>query len=1370
MSPATATVADEKRRAAGPETARPALAFETRPAAAVVSNIMSFERSGATAAAGMARLPPLLLFPATAPPAPRTPSEVATLHAAYGNAAIARAAAGELSAAPEPVAPPSAAATPAPQAPAQAADASEIPAPAPAAAPTTLPATKPAAREVGAERPPPVPTAKQVTAPSAGAEKAATGAEAKADKAEAAVAPSPRAAIAPAVDAIRHRAATARKHRMPPRVLVKSAAEAGKKPHIEKKRADDCQTVEHVNVKAQEAETKGKGFKDAFKRRLEEAISANMRKTPSTESEADKLRERGAKNANAALQDESVGQSNAVIVPLKAAANPQQQPLGDSSAPPVQLEQVGPPPALVSAASVVPAPLPADRFDFSADHAPTDQVMAENNVTKEQLEEGNDPAFGPTLEARAEAEKHEAGVEARYRQAESSVQGHALGAAQHAIAHGLSSIHDARKTRIGDVTNEQYGTRDKNEAERKTITEGIDGIKNETLGDVNKALNLMEAMAVSKFQFGLERAEAAYDDAFKEARGGRARRAWNWLTKWRGSWTEHIENLLTTARNAYDAEVRRTIDDVADFVEQQLTNARLRVARGLQDVQIFVGRLDGNAQVFAKDAVTAVTADFNTMLNEIEHRSEGLIDKLSQQHKASYERMLETEEKLRQENKPLWERVYDATVGVIKKINELKDMLLDILGRAASAIWDIIKHPIRFLETLVSGVGDGLSNFIKKIDVYLQQGIFAWLLGESVQLPEKFDLAGVSSIVLQILHIDPAYFRARAVSLVGERVVTALEQGAEEFEIVRREGIPGLRRLALQHLSDLKSMVVDAIWGFIKNSVIGAGIEFILKLLTPASAFIAACKAIYEIVVFIIRRASQLKDLVSAVIDSIAAIAKGDASAAAGRVERALVKAIPVAIGFLASLLDLSDPVATVRSIIDKARSLVDRAIDAVINLAMKGVKAAGKLVAGVFGGKKEEKGKEEKGKEEKGKEEKGKEEKGKEEKGKEEQPVKHAPYDGQIGEVVHWTAEDESHELWIAESGGVLEVMMASADKEPVRAKLTKYEGQVAKIKGQHAKDRRQRATSAIAEARKLLTRTLEAAKATMAALVNPNAKPDQVKVKNEETESWEEVLWPQLQTIQIALHLIDIPETKIPKGGVKASKVTAEPLTKKGDAGTPPSGKLRGWDHVLIIDNEKLNPERDHWGPAYWVAGHLVSEKLHGPGDPWNTTPMRKIDNKDMEKKIESSAISKIEEDEVLYYEASVEYKSSEPILEDFPSNISIKWGTLRYKNKHWERGNALEPYSRPLAPPPLDPKFIPDVNDVRREGLMKRGVPVRFAMAMDDERRARGPFANAEAFADRMASFYGTRARSSDDKLQEGIGAVMSLIAARKLQFGK
>jgi hypothetical protein len=621
----------------------------------------------------------------------------------------------------------------------------------------------------------------------------------------------------------------------------------------------------------------------------------------------------------------------------------------------MQLEQVGPPPASVSAASVVPAPLPAERFDFSSDRAPTDQVMAENDVTKQQLEEGNDPAFSPALEARAAADKHEAGIEARYRQAESKIQGNALGAAQHALAQGLDGMHGARKTRIEEVIKQQHGTKSKNANERKAITDKITDIKNDTLNRVKLTLSFLETMAPIIFDNGLRRAETAYNDAFKEAKGGLAERAWDWATKWRSSWDEHIQNLLNAAKKAYDKEVRRAIDEVADFVEAQLTYARRWVEVGLEKIEEFVRDLEPGLKTFGANAARAVRADFEAMVTDIDHRAEGLIDKLSEQYKASHQRMSEMEEKLRQENKSLWDRVYDATVGLIKKIIAFKDMLLDILGRAVSVIVDIIAHPIRFLETLVSAVGDGLNNFIAKIDVYLQQGIIAWLFGQGgLRLPDKFDLPGVSSIVLQILHIDSAYFRARAVTLVGERVVATLEHGAEVFKIVKAEGIPGLQRLAQQHLTDLKSMVLDAIWGFIKNSVIAAGIKWILKLLTPASAFFAACKAIYDIVAFLINRASQLKDLVNAVIDSLAAIAKGDASSAASRVEGALVKAIPVAIGFLASLLDLGDPAATVRSIVDKARSVVDKAIDAVINLALKGVKAAGKLIAGAFGRKKE--------------------------------------------------------------------------------------------------------------------------------------------------------------------------------------------------------------------------------------------------------------------------------------------------------------------------------------------------------------------------------------------------------------------------------
>ena len=134
----------------------------------------------------------------------------------------------------------------------------------------------------------------------------------------------------------------------------------------------------------------------------------------------------------------------------------------------------------------------------------------------------------------------------------------------------------------------------------------------------------------------------------------------------------------------------------------------------------------------------------------------------------------------------------------------------------------------------------------------------------------------------------------------------------------------------------------NAIFGFIKEKVIIAGITWIIGLLNPASAFVKACKAIYDVVMFFINRGSQILALVNAVVDSISAIANGAIDVASTWVENALAKAVPVAIGFLAGLLGLGDPSTPVKNTINKARSPINAAMDWVIHQAVKLVKAAG--------------------------------------------------------------------------------------------------------------------------------------------------------------------------------------------------------------------------------------------------------------------------------------------------------------------------------------------------------------------------------------------------------------------------------------------
>ncbi len=121
-----------------------------------------------------------------------------------------------------------------------------------------------------------------------------------------------------------------------------------------------------------------------------------------------------------------------------------------------------------------------------------------------------------------------------------------------------------------------------------------------------------------------------------------------------------------------------------------------------------------------------------------------------------------------------------------------------------------------------------------------------------------------------------------------------------------------------ERLGDLKAMVLGPITAWLTTDVIIAGITWILSLLTPASAFIKACKAIFDIVLFFIQRGSQITALVNAVIGTIGAVASGNVGAIATAVENALARSIPVAIGFLASLLGLGGIAEKITGFIQK--------------------------------------------------------------------------------------------------------------------------------------------------------------------------------------------------------------------------------------------------------------------------------------------------------------------------------------------------------------------------------------------------------------------------------------------------------------------
>jgi len=94
---------------------------------------------------------------------------------------------------------------------------------------------------------------------------------------------------------------------------------------------------------------------------------------------------------------------------------------------------------------------------------------------------------------------------------------------------------------------------------------------------------------------------------------------------------------------------------------------------------------------------------------------------------------------------------------------------------------------------------------------------------------------------------------------------------------------------------------------------------------------------------------------------------------------------------------------------------------------------------------------------------------------------------------------------------------------------------------------------------------------------------------------------------------------------------------------AGSRPGADPPGWDDVLAFDDIYESPDKSSWQPRYWVLMHLLaSGKLHGPGEPWNTVPAGKTDNKDMEYGPEKDAKDALDSGvPALYYETTVTFR---------------------------------------------------------------------------------------------------------------------------------
>jgi hypothetical protein len=605
------------------------------------------------------------------------------------------------------------------------------------------------------------------------------------------------------------------------------------------------------------------------------------------------------------------------------------------------------PSASVGAAGAIPGPRPPEETDLSQGPAEVDKQMHDADVTEEQLQKSNEPEFTGALAARQDAKAHSATAPAGYRAQEQDILAKGRTEAQVAEGMHLKGMHGSKMTALAKAHGQKDHAKSEDEAKRAKVAADIQGIYDRTKADVTGILTGLDGKVESMFSTGEESARKDFEnyvgdkmDAYKDDRYGGLFGGAKWLKDKLFGMPDEVNVFYTQGRDRYLAAMDGVIGKVADLVGSELAAARLKIAKGRAQVHDYVTQLPKMLQKVGKDAEGKLGSQWEALSGDIDSKQEALVDTIAQKYVASRDALDSRIEELKAANRGLVAKALDAVVGVVKTILKLKDMLLNVLAKAASVIGDIISDPIGFLGNLIDGVKSGLSRFVDNIGTHLKEGFFGWLFGAigsaGITMPKTFDLSGIFELVMDVLGLSYRAIRARVARVVGGPVVDKMEQTVDVFKMLVTKGAAGLWDWIKEKIGDFEDMVLGGIKEWVIEKVIKGGITWLLSLLNPAAAFIKACKAIYDIVMFIVERGAQIIEFVNSVLDSIGAIAKGNISAAADKVENALAKAIPLAISFLASLLGLGGISEKIKEGIDKVRKPIEKVVDTVVMGAVK--------------------------------------------------------------------------------------------------------------------------------------------------------------------------------------------------------------------------------------------------------------------------------------------------------------------------------------------------------------------------------------------------------------------------------------------------
>jgi len=255
------------------------------------------------------------------------------------------------------------------------------------------------------------------------------------------------------------------------------------------------------------------------------------------------------------------------------------------------------------------------------------------------------------------------------------------------------------------------------------------------------------------------------------------------------------------------------------------------------------------------------------------------------------------------------------------------------LRRAGGAIQGIFRNPIGFVMNLVNAAKAGFQRFGRNILRHMQTSIVSWLTGSlpGIYIPQGLSLPEILKFVLSVLGLSWANIRQKLVTAVGEVAVRAMEVGFDLVVTLVRDGPAAAWAQMQEQLANLKQMAIDGIIDMVVNLVLTRAVPRLIAMFIPGAGFITAIMSIYGTVTTFIAQLSRIAQVITSFLDSMMAIAAGNITAAATRVETTLAGLLTLAVNFLAGFAGLGRVADQVRGVIARIRAPIDRALDRVV-------------------------------------------------------------------------------------------------------------------------------------------------------------------------------------------------------------------------------------------------------------------------------------------------------------------------------------------------------------------------------------------------------------------------------------------------------